>query len=367
METTLPSSLEGSSSPNQLVRVPDRSLPPLELGKDSPRALRELDSFYHSVASVFEAWVKRRKNPKTRATYKNHVLQFAAWAQVRFPQGAEDLLRVSVHDVQRHRDELLAGGASHKTVNGRLSALSSFFEFLRAVAAEYRLPVNLPNPAHRDWNPRLKDKPKKLTRDLTLAQMHELLTLPKGEDVIAYRDRARLSFLVGMGARISTACALKISDFFENSEQGPQVKLWEKGGEERIEGCHIKVSLALRRYLEVAGLTSGPVFRPRLNARSKRLAEEPMSVRTMARVVQEYLDRLPGGTVRERGKDGTERLVPLFHPHCLRATAATVLHETGVHPDKIQRLLGHKKPETTQGYNRHRYKPKESASHAMPL
>jgi site-specific recombinase XerD len=60
-------------------------------------------------------------------------------------------------------------------------------------------------------------------------------------------------------------------------------------------------------------------------------------------------------------------IVSVYHPHCLWATTATLVHEGGVHPDKIQKLLDHKKPKTTQGYNKQKVKPRDSASHAMPL
>ncbi|MBN1459853.1 MAG: tyrosine-type recombinase/integrase [Armatimonadetes bacterium] len=230
-----------------------------------------------------------------------------------------------------------------------------------------RLPINVPNPAHRDFLPRLSKKLKKETRDLTLAEMHEILGLPKGNDVLAVQDRAILTFLAGMGARISSACALDVSNFREDKENGPQVRLWEKGDKERWEGCHVKVALALKQHIQKAELTSGPMFRARLNARSKKLGNRRMSLVSMYRVVQRYLDELPGGQVLERRQDGSEELASVFHPHCIRATTATVLHEAGVHPDKIQRLLGHKKPETTHCYNKQKLKPRDSASHAMPL
>ncbi|MBN1459852.1 MAG: hypothetical protein JXA57_09950 [Armatimonadetes bacterium] len=126
----------------ELVPAPlqPRRLPPIQLGKASPAVRAEVHGFYGAIARVFEAWVKRRRNVKTRATYRNHVRQFttwlgfrwpededyAGWQGPRWPDNAELILRVGVPDVQRHRDELLDAGAAANTVNGRLSALSSF-------------------------------------------------------------------------------------------------------------------------------------------------------------------------------------------------------------------------------------------------
>lgn len=39
-------------------------------------------------------------------------------------------------------------GAAPKTMNRRISSLSSFYKFLAGAAGELRLPITVPNPAH---------------------------------------------------------------------------------------------------------------------------------------------------------------------------------------------------------------------------
>jgi len=68
-----------------------------------------------------------------------------------WPREASTLLRVSVAEVQEYQDALAAGGAAPKTINHRVSALSSFYKYLALSAAELRLPIIVPNPAHSQF------------------------------------------------------------------------------------------------------------------------------------------------------------------------------------------------------------------------
>jgi len=46
------------------------------------------------------------------------------------------------------REQLVEKNAAPKTINRRISSLSSFYKYLAAAAAEMRLPITVPNPAH---------------------------------------------------------------------------------------------------------------------------------------------------------------------------------------------------------------------------
>lgn len=110
-------------------------------------------------------------------------------------------------------------------------------------------------------------------------------------------------------------------------------------------------------------LTSGPLFRPRLGANSRRLSDRPFSPTAMYLLVQSYLEKLPGAVrTDEQGKRHC-----VYSPHSLRATTATLLLDAGVDIRKVQELLGHKHVTTTQIYDKRRRTVKESASHDMPI
>src|SRR5204863_6214715 len=90
------------------------------------------------------------------------------------------------------------------------------------------------------------------------------------------------------GARLSTVCRLKVSDFHQDGDEAT-IRLHEKGDKRRTIGLHFQAAQAIREYIEKAELTSGPLFRPLLNPRSKKLANQIMDPATLYRLVEKYL------------------------------------------------------------------------------
>jgi site-specific recombinase XerC len=82
-----------------------------------------------------------------------------------------------------------------KTLNRRISSLSSFYKYLAGSAAELRLPVTVPNPAHAQFIARESSDPLEGTRALTATRARQLMSLPTGDDVLDFRDRAILKTL----------------------------------------------------------------------------------------------------------------------------------------------------------------------------
>jgi site-specific recombinase XerD len=56
-----------------------------------------------------------------------------------------------------------------------------------------------------------------------------------------------------------------------------------------------------------------------------------------------------------------------YTPHSLRATAATLLLDSGVDIMEVKELLGHRHVTTTPIYDKLRRAAREGASHKMPL
>jgi hypothetical protein len=61
---------------------------------------------------------------------------------------------------------------------------------------------------------------------------------------------------------------------------------------------HFHAAQAIAEYIARAELKSGPLFRPRLNPRSKKLSNRAMDPATLYRLIQRYLEALPG-TIKE--------------------------------------------------------------------
>jgi len=191
--------------------------------------------------------------------------------------------------------------------------------------------------------------------------------LPVGDDLIDYRDRAILKVYLYTGIRLNTGCRLKISDFHQDGQEAT-LKLHEKGDKRRTIGLHFNAAQAIGEYIEKSGITSGPLFRAQAAPKSrKKLSSRAMDPATMYRVIQGYLDRLPGAMKQEELEDGSKVERCVYTPHSLRATTATLLLDAGVDIRKVQDLLGHRHITTTQVYDKRRISTSQSASHDVPI
>src|SRR5262245_35696098 len=340
---------------------------PILHGQETPEVQLRVRQFLFAVASIYESWLGRRSSPHTRRAYDQDVMHFVRrFLRLDWPDEASEILHVSVHTVQRYRDWLVAENAAPKTVNRRVSSLSSFYKYLGAAAAELRLPVVVPNPAHSQFIPRAASDPVDETKALSVARARQLLALPTGDTVLDYRDRAILKFYLYSGARLATGCRLLVEDLHVD-ENGTTVRLSEKGGRRRTIGLHYAAGQALQEYVQQAGLTSGTLFRARRNSRSKKLGQKPPVPLAMYPLLTGDLPRLPGAMREEALPEGRKRSCCVYTPHSLRATTATLLLESGVDLCKVQELLGHRHVTTTQIYDKRRRRTSEGASHDVPV
>jgi hypothetical protein len=148
----------------ELVRSEKPSLPPVLHGTLTPEVAGRVGDFYNSVAAIFEAWVGRRKSAHTQRAYRGDVMAFVEFMGWTWPDEATELLRGSILDVQAFKTQMVNHGAAPKTINRRISSLSSFYKFLAGAAAELRLPITVPNPAHAQFISREASDPVDETR-----------------------------------------------------------------------------------------------------------------------------------------------------------------------------------------------------------
>ncbi len=342
-------------------------LPAILAGHHAPGVVEKVNKFCLSVGEIFEAWVNRCHSPHTRRAYRADVMGFVEFMEITWPEAATELLKVTIADVLDFRGYMLDLGMAPKTVLRRVSSLSSFYKYLSAAAAELRLPITVPNPAHAQFVPRGSADARDETKALSATRARQLMGMPAGDDLVSYRDRAILKVYLYTGIRLMTGCRLKVSDFHQDGGEAT-LKLHEKGDRRRTIGLHFNAAQAIGEYVEKAGITSGPLFRAQAAPRSReKLSNRPMDSATMYRVIQGYLCRLPGAMKRERIKDGSEVEYCVYTPHSLRATTATLLLDAGVDIKKVQDLLGHRHITTTQIYDKRRIAASQSASHDVPI
>src|SRR3954471_8832138 len=112
---------------NQLVRRDQPGLPAILAGSTTPAIRARVEDFFSSLASIFESWVARRQSRHTQRAYREDVMAFVNFMNLSWPDDAMQLLRISVQDVQAFRAHLVERNAAPKTLNRRISSLSSFY------------------------------------------------------------------------------------------------------------------------------------------------------------------------------------------------------------------------------------------------
>ncbi len=206
------------------------------------------------------------------------------------------------------------------------------------------------------------------------------------------------------GIRLATGCSLLVEDFRQEGEEAT-LRLREKGDKRRTIGLHYAAAQAIHEYLQRAEITSGPLFRPRRHSHSEELAATAMEPRTMWTILKEYLSKLPNALRERELPDGSklslrrgriEQSVTsrndqqswkevgmanarrrsgesltgvtgqvmecVYTPHSLRATAATLLLDSGVDIMEVKELLGHRHVTTTQIYDKRRRAAREGVA-----
>jgi site-specific recombinase XerD len=337
-------------------------MPPILAGQATAAIERRVERFYLSVSAIFEAWVARKASLHTRRAYRQDLEALIEHLDFDWPLEATKLLTVSVADVMAWRDGLCVAELAPKTINRRISSVSSFYKYLQAVAAELRLPIVVPNPAHAQFIGRTSQDAVEETKALTATRARQLMGLPQGDDIVALRDRAILRFCLYAGVRLGTVCRVRVEDFHIEDDEAT-IRISEKGDKRRTIGIHFAAAESISEYIKKAGIESGPLFRPRAGPFSQMLAGSSMTETGMYLLIKKYLKKLPTSL----RNDINGRMRCLYTPHSLRATTATLLLEASVDIRKVQELLGHRHVTTTQVYDKRRRTTKESASHDVPI
>ena len=256
--------------------------------------------------------------PSTVEAYRRDLAAFVTWAERLGLSSPGDVQRTTI---RRYLAYLATRGFARRTIARRASALRRYFGWARRVGAIINDPTaGLSAPRGEARLPRV------LHPDELRSLLDESGS-PGPEGARDLRDTALLELLYGSGLRVAEAAALDVDDL--DQAQG-RVRVWGKGGKQRVVPLSEPAADALRRWLadgrrELATEAS-PAAALFLNFRGRR-----MTPRDARRV----LDR---------------RAVAPTHPHALRHTFATHLLDGGADLRVVQELLGHADLATTQRY-----------------
>ncbi len=259
---------------------------------------------------------ERRLSAHTDANYRRDLQLFARYCE---KNGITEWPRVDSQHVRTFAASEFRRGQSARTIQRRLSALRSFFNFL------LRESVLRSNPAVGVQAPKA---PKRLPQTVDADQMAQLLTF-RTDDELSVRDKAIMELFYSSGLRLSELVDLDIRDV---DLRDRTVRVTGKGGKTRM--------LPVGRFA-VQALTTW------LNERRALAApdEEAMFVsqrggRLRQRAIQVRIERW----AKQQG------LGVHMHPHMFRHSFATHLLESSQDLRAVQELLGHANISTTQVY-----------------
>ena len=180
-------------------------------------------------------------------------------------------------------------------------------------------------------------QPARLPKALTIEQVEQLLAATDGDEPADLRDKALVELLYATGARISEAVALNLDDVIGEDGTADVVRLFGKGGKQRIVPVGSYARAALDAYLVRA--------RPLLSLRGRSTPALFLGVRGSRLSRQNAWLLLRAAA--ERAKLDID-----LSPHSMRHSFATHLLQGGADVRVVQELLGHASVATTQIYTR---------------
>lgn len=287
-------------------------------------------------------WKANFNSDNSIETYDKAIHSFLSFIGVSSP---EELRDVEHGHVIAFKKYLQAQGHSPRTINNRLSAISSLFNHLidkqivkiNVAQGVRRMPVN---------SDRVEAKV------MTPDEVRKMLDAPDTGKLQGRRDKAILATLFFTGCRISEVCTLKVGDFYQ--EQGYHVlDFWVKGGKRNRLAINQELQIALREYLRVAGHEEDKnsyLFLPVKHAPNDADASRKLSRKTIDYLFKKY---------------AKAALIDGVTPHSARATFITQALENNCPIEAVQKSVGHAQIKTTQMYDKRLAKYRESASFAV--
>lgn len=261
----------------------------------------------------FASFLHRRFG--TRSTPKHYVND----VQLFFAHiGPKAVTFITARDIDSFVEAQVNRNLKATTINRRLAALHSFFEFL----ADQNPDDALPNPVI--WRRHKRKQAQPVPRDVPDDQVEALFA-----EIDNVRDKAIFGLMVGAGLRVGEVVRLRLTDLERphSPEQLARLRVWGKGEKERIVWLTPHWYRLVTQWLNQRPATDNDfVF---LN-RSK----QPLSVRGIQERLQTY----------------SQRAGVYLTPHQLRHTFSRRLADQRMPVESISKLLGHAQIETTQRY-----------------
>jgi len=259
---------------------------------------------------------ERRLSSHTHTNYKRDLHRFVAFCD---RYGVAEWKAIDSQHVRSFAAAEFRTGQSPRTIQRRLSALRTFFNYL------LRENVLRANPAREVQAPKAS---KRLPETLDVDQMNQLLAF-RTDEHLGVRDKAIMELFYSSGLRLGELVGLNLTDV---DLRDRTVRVVGKGNKTRIVPVGRFATDALTHWLKQRVALSD--------------VDEP------ALFVSHTGQRLSPRAVQLRIKGWAKRqgLPVHVHPHMFRHSFATHLLEASQDLRGVQELLGHANIATTQVY-----------------
>jgi len=274
-------------------------------------------------------WLEGERNMSslTLLAYSKDWQSFIDWLEKEEKNVVESLNldSISAGQIRNYLYYLNKRGLSKTTANRRLAAMKSFFKYAVKQGWLEKNPVS---------DISLAKIQRRLPHYLDFEEVVRVLETPDRTTLSGCRDRAIMETLYSSGLRVQELVSLNLKDI--NLERG-YVKVWGKGGRERLVPLGSQAAAAIENYLHKSrdirrqNRQDGPEGALFLNLKGGRLTD-----RSVRDIVRKYC--LQAGTKE------------ILSPHGFRHSFATHLLDNGADLRVVQELLGHKSISSTQVY-----------------
>ena len=260
--------------------------------------------------------VERRLSAHTDASYRGDLQRFVVYCD---RNHVRDWRSLDSQHLRMFAAAEFRQGSSPRTIQRRLSALRSFFNFmLRERALEANPAVGVQAPKAR----------KRLPETMDVDLMTRLLEF-RADTELSVRDKAIMELFYSSGLRLAELVGLNLGDVDRGDHT---VRVLGKGSKTRVVPVGKHALDAIARWLKE---------RPAMAANGEQaLFVSARGDRLGARAIQKRI----AGWARRQG------LGRHVHPHLFRHSFATHLLESSQDLRGVQELLGHANISTTQVY-----------------
>lgn len=265
-----------------------------------------------SALSKFKRFLERRY--PNRSTTKHYMSDLAIFSDF---MGEKTLRTVNAKCIDEFVQWQSEQGLKAATINRRLSAISSFFDYQISEAEDDKWQ----NPVY--WKRHSVRQGHHLPRDVSDATVEQLFTV-----ITEHRDRAMFTLMVSAGLRVGEVIDLTLDDVQEPSTSSlTRLRVCGKGEKERVVWLTSETMYQLQSWLQERPISTEPYLF--LNQHNRRLSV---------------------AGVQYRLKQYCEQANIKLTCHQLRHTFARRLAEQKMPIESLAKLLGHNALQTTQRY-----------------